>query len=588
VKTAFLLASAAALAASPPAPPPPVPAPVSQRLDPVRLPGFAARLAQSPPVDSPAAWAVIPDKQAWKALIRSSGFARQEARWAYARSLIGRGRGDEAVGVLETMAGDDPDLAMVDAWRLAHGAALTLAARADLAANELANGGLSGNPEACAWRLRASADAELSEQALSLLACARPAIGARSAEARRPFLIAVAHAAVDAHKPDLALQWLALVPDREPAANLYRGRAYGLLGKGAEARLRLARAEQSGTVPERMDARLSMIEAGAANGWLTPRETLRQLEALRYVWRGGAVEERALQLGYRIATQHNDLDETLRNGAALFRFFDPVRQGPDFLPGLQARLEAALDPASNIKLERAAGLFWDYRDLVPGGAQADLMVSKLGARLQAAGLYERAAELFEYQLFARAADLARGPLSTKVATLYILAGRPDRAVIVMRNTARTDYPDAMIFARKRVEAVALSQLGRVAEAFAVLQDVPDAAVIRAEIAWKRRDWAHVATETEGQLPDAGRLTDVGQAIVLRHAIALAMLGREDSLATLHTHYADSFAHLPNNAAFAMLTGQPGAIDPALLAKAMASMPAASPAGDLGELIERGK
>lgn len=595
MKLSLLLATAAAVAApaatkvqSPAPPASDAPQPVSEVPKLARLPGFAPELAQAAPLTSPSAWAVIGDDAAWRAIIASSGTGRQQARWDYARSLIGRERGAEALGVLELMAADDPDLALVDAWRIAHGAALTILGRSAEAAEALTGGNLDRNPEAAAWCLRALADAGMAGAALDLVAQARPAIAARAGAARGPFILAIARAAIDSGKPDLALVWLERMPDRDPGANLYRGRAYGLLGKGSEARLRLARAEWSGSMAERVDAKLSLIEVTSGEGWLKPAAAIDRLEALRYAWRGGPIEERALRLAYQLATKTNNLDEALRTGATLFRFYDIGRMGPDFLPGLQARLESALEPGSPVPLVRAAGLFWDYRDLIPSGAAGDLMVSKFGARLQSAGLYERAAELFEHQLMVRAVDLAQGPLSVKVATLYILAGRPDRALIAMRKTARVDYPDSMLFERKRVEAVALSQLGRAAEAFAVLQDVPDAAAIRAEIAWRKRDWANVAAETRSQLPGGrGHLSEVDQAIVLRRAVALAMLGKEDELSALHGRYATAFAKLPTGAAFAMLTARPGSANPAQVAKAMAAMPSASPAGDLAELIDAG-
>jgi hypothetical protein len=121
----------------------------------------------------------------------------------------------------------------------------------------------------------------------------------------------------------------------------------------------------------------------------------------------------------------------------------------------------------------------------------------------------------------------------------------------------------------------------------VLQDVPGGGAIRGELAWKRHDWATVATETKAQLPATGALSDVGQAIVLRRAIALAMLRQEDELAALHARYAAAFARLPNGPVFAALTSAPGATDPALFAKAMAALPSASPVGDLAELIDAG-
>ena len=594
MKALPLLLATAGVIAAPSAPPPaaktpPVaPAPAGAAAPAAaRLPGFAAELAQDSPLDTPSAWVVIPEADAWQTLSHASGVARQGARWAYARSLIGRGRGAEAIGVLDVMRADDPDLAMVDAWKLAHGAAHVLIGEMVPAMDELGEGGLTTNAEACAWRLRAAAELGRASDALTMIACARPALVVRSTPAREPFLLAIAHAAVNAGKPDLAMQWLAPLPDRDAAANLYRGRALGLLGQGAEARLRLARVEQGGTTPQRMDARLSLIEIASANGWIPPAAVQKRLEALRFVWRGDEVEERALQLGYRIASQGNDLEEALRTGATLYRFFDPARQPPGFVEGLQAKLGAALDPATGLPLDKAAGLFWDYRDLMPGGAAGDQLVAKLGDRLQAAGLYERAAELFEHQLLERATDLTQGPLSVKVASLFILAGRPDRAVVAMRKTAKVDYPDAMLFARKRVEAVALDQLGRTAEAFAVLQDVPDGAAIRSEFAWRKHDWNNVVAETASQLP-RGRLDEVGQAIVLRRAIALAMLGQENDLAALHGRYADAFAHLASGPAFAMLTAEPKTVSPASLAKAMAALPAVSPVGDLASLIEAGK
>lgn len=553
-----------------------------------RLPGFAAELAQQSGVNMPSAWAVMADDVAWKALARASGYSRQQVRWDYARSLIGRGRGAEAYGVLDVMSQDDPDLLMVDAFRLARGAALTLMARPADGFAELSGSSLVNNAEACAWRMRTLAETGFAEQALSQVDCARPALNARKGVTRIPFVVAVARVAVESGKPDMAMRWLALLPDRDPAANLYRGRAFLGQGKPDEARLRFARVEKSGSMAERMDARLSAIEAEVANGTLSNGAALKRLEAVRYVWRGDHIEERALRLSYRLSIENNDLQGALGAGATLFRFYDPGRQGPEFVAGLQVQLATALDPMSKLPVDQAAGLYWDYRDLAPSGAEGDFLVAKLGERLQAAGLYSRAADLLEHQLFVRARDLAQGPLSAKVASLHILAGRPDRALIALRKTVNASYPDEMIYARKRVEAVALSQTGKVEEAFAVLQDVPGAGVLRAEILWKRRDWAALATETGATLPPpASRMSDVQQAMVLRHAIALAMLGHEDALVGLRARYGTAFASLPTGPVFDMLTASVGSIDPTVVARAMASIPSASPAGDLAELIEAG-
>jgi tetratricopeptide (TPR) repeat protein len=547
-----------------------------------RLPGFAADLAQQAPVAMPGAWKIVDDDASWKAITRASQDTRQQVRWDYARSLIGQNRGPEAYGVLEVMRQDDPDMDMVDAFRLAHGVAMALMNHSADALSELGAPGLVNNPEACAWRMRILSETGFAEQALQHMACARPAL---EAQKRKPFIIAAAKAGVEAGRAGEAMNWLRQLPDRDAVANLYRGKAELVLGHADQARLRFARVERAGTMQERMDARLSGIEAEVAGGNIKRGPALKQLAALRYAWRGDEIEERALRLSYKLSTDAGDLRGSLSAGATLFRFFDPSRQGPEFMSSLQGKLTAALDPRTKLTLEQAAGLYWDYRDLSPSGADGDLLVSRLAERLQSAGLYGRAAELLEHQLFTRVNDLAQGPLSARVASLHILSGRPDRAIAALRKTANEDYPDAMIYARQRVEAVALSQLGRVEEAFAVLQNVPDAGALRSEILWKKRQWAGLASETGKALPPAGAVSDVDQAVVLRHAISLAMLGRETELAGLRARYAASFRGLATAPVFDMLTATPGSADPAALARAMASMPAVSPAGEIASLLD---
>jgi tetratricopeptide (TPR) repeat protein len=594
MKLPFLLATVAVIAAPSPSTSGPSPdvagvaAPGLAPTAPARLPAFAATLAQQPDVVSPDAWVVLPDRRgAWQRLATAPRGALQQARWDYARSLIGQGRGAEAFAVLEVMRQDDPDLAMVDAYRLALGVAQALMGRPADTFTTLSVPSLLTNAEACAWRLRALAETSYAEEAVQQIKCALPALNARHGANRLPFLLAAARAAVESGRPNYAFGLLADVSDRHAGANLYRGRAELALGRGEEARLRFARVEQSGTIAQRMDARLSQIEAQVASAAITRPVALKQLDALRFVWRGDQVEERALRLSYRLSDEAGDVRGAIAVGSVLFRFFDPVRQGPDFVSGLQDRLARALDPASGLPLDQAAGLYWDYRDLAPAGAEGDRLVFSLADRLQTAGLYPRAADLLEHQLFFRAQDVAQGPLSVRVATLHILAGHPDRAVKAMRESADNPYPLAMLHARQRVEAVALGQLGRSKEALAILQEVPGSGPLRAEIVWRNRDWNALVQEAGPELPrpSADLLSDVGQASVLRYAIALAMLGREDDLAALRVRYVGSFQGLPSAPVFDLLTARVGNVDSENLARAMAAIPSASGAGDMADLLD---
>ncbi|TXC69657.1 hypothetical protein FSB78_00775 [Sphingomonas ginsenosidivorax] len=543
---------------------------------------FSPHLSNLPLLTTPQGWQRA-GRRGWEGLIAAGPADRQAARWTYANAAIADGRAQEAIGALDVMRQDEPDLMLVPAFRLALGATLAMLDRATPAVDALSTDALAGNPEACAWRILALARGGLPGPALGQVRCAVPALNARPANARAPFLLAAARAAADLGKPALTIQLLETIPAGDPAANLLRGRATIGLGDDAGGRLLLGRARQSGDDGQRIDADLSLIEVAARAGALGGQDKA-TLRRIRFVWRGDDIEVRALRLSIDLARRAHDLPATLEAGATLFRYFSGGADRAALVAELQQTVAQLLAPDSALPLDRIAGLYWDYRDLAPAAAAGDLLVSQLADRLQAAGLYERAGELLDHQLRVRTRDLAQGPLSARVASLFILAAKPARALSALRDTDGYAYPDEMLWNRHRVEAIALDQVGRTAEAMAVLQDVPDAAVIRAEIAWKRHDWKTVAADAP---PPAGggRLTTVMQARLLRYATALAMLGREGDLAQLRVRYAGAFTGLPTAAAFAALTDAVGAVDPAALSAAMAAIPSASPAGGIADLID---
>jgi hypothetical protein len=369
----------------------------------------------------------------------------------------------------------------------------------------------------------------------------------------------------------------------DPGANLYRGRAALAMGDIKAARLLLARAN-GGTRQQQVDAQVSLLEADMATTVPTP-SMIAAIDQLAFVWRGDAIEQRLLWLRYRIATAQHDPNKQLAAGAALVRYCSLGERATPLLTELQARLAEVLAPGSSLPLDAAAGLYWDYRDLAPVGAQGDFLAIQLVDRLQDHGLYRRAADLLRHQLEHRAEDVARGPLSARVASLYILAGMPTSALAAIQNTDDANYPAEMQWERNRMAAVALYKLGRRPEALAALQDVPNGATIRHEIEWKARDWQAMVKDDAAALPAGPQLSIVEQAIVLRHAIALAMLGREPALASLRQRYARGFAGTPATATFDLLTGDPATLDGSSLSSAMLAVPSTSLSGKIGDLLE---
>lgn len=550
-----------------------------------RYPGFAPELADMARINGPQGWGRLTGQQALEVLGRSQPTTRQSARWGYAKTLIAQERYADAWGVLDVMVQDDADLGLVANFELARGVVLAALARPKEALTALSREELAGNPEACFWRARALVMSGRDEEALREVGCARAALAARTGAKRVPFLTELAEAALASGQPEQALRWLNAAPDADAAANIMRGRAHLAMDDFGKARIRLGRAERNGNEEQRYQARLALIDLAVSQRTMALPKARSEVDHIRFVWRGGAIEEQALRLSYKLAKKAGDEGGAIGAGATLVRYFELGADLPPLLAEVQTRLSGLLAPQNKMPLEKAAGIYWDYRDMMPAGGEGDRLVIQLADRLQAAGLYARAAELLEHQLRHRALDVAQGPLSVRVATLHILAGRPDRALKAVKDTERTIFPQEMLWDRARIEAVALYQAGKKEQALAVLDDVPGASGLRAELLWKRRDWNRLVAESAADLPPPEGLTEVRQAVVLRHAIALGMLGREGELARLRSRYAAGFAGLPTAPAFDMLTQDPGRVDAESLTRAMSAIPAASPAGAYADLLD---
>lgn len=553
---------------------------------PAVLQTFVTELAQRQLQHGSDAWPVIAETTSWSALAMTTPTNRQETRWSFAIAAIGRSRPSDALGALDVMIADAPALGRVPAWRRARGVALALLQRPDEALAALGDPGLANDAETCLWSMQILANVDRAAPALAKLRCAMSALTARTSPARRPFLLAVARAAIDVGKPVAALEWLRVIPGNDRDAELLRGRADVALGQIAAGRWRFEAVARAGSPNQRAAATLAIVEAGVAAHILTPPAALARLDRLQFRWRGDDIERRTLTLELHLATDHGDRRRALAAGATLFRYFNLGNQSGPMIDGLQRQFVAMLSPQSTVPLDMAAGLLWDYRDLVPVGNDGDHLVGMLVDRLQAAGLYARAADLLDHRLRGTGADVEQGPLSIRIATLRILAGTSDAAIRVLRQTEAVPYPTEIRDDRHRVEAVALELKGDHAEALATLQDIIGTRALQAELHWRARDWTHFVAVSETMLPRGG-LDAVSQTIVLRHAIGLALLDREKALAGLHLRYASGFAALATAPTFAILTAPLGAVDSARLTDAMTALPSVSPAGAFGDLLTAG-
>ena len=82
----------------------------------------------------------------------------------------------------------------------------------------------------------------------------------------------------------------------------------------------------------------------------------------------------------------------------------------------------------------ALGMFYDFRDLTPIGRRGDEMIRRLTDRLVSVDLLDQAAELLQHQVDHRLQGAARAQVATRLAVIYLMNRKPDRALATLQTT----------------------------------------------------------------------------------------------------------------------------------------------------------
>ena len=83
-------------------------------------------------------------------------------------------------------------------------------------------------------------------------------------------------------------------------------------------------------------------------------------------------------------------------------------------------------------------LFYDFRELTPAGRRGDEMIRRLADRLVAVDLLGQAAELLQHQVDNRLQGAARAQVAARLAVIYLMNRKPDRALATLRATRAAD------------------------------------------------------------------------------------------------------------------------------------------------------
>jgi tetratricopeptide (TPR) repeat protein len=492
---------------------------------------------------------------------------RMAARLDVARFYLAQNLFGEAKGVLDVAVADGHQDAEVPAALVMRAVAEIMLGHAASALKGLSNPAVHDDYDAPLWRAMALAGQGKWAEAREGFKTIETASATIPVELRRVALKDAARTAIevgdfaDATNKLRELEMLSVPAEFEPALSLLKGRIAAALGRPLDALAAYEDAVHANDQSVAAQARLRQIEMELALGKVSRTDAIAALELRAVLWRGDDTEVETLQQLGHLYTQEARYRDALQSMLTALRFHPRSPLAPRIQEEAAATFQALfLDgKADAMPPIQALSLFYDFRELTPAGRRGDEMVRRLAERLVSVDLLNQAAELLQYQVDHRLEGAARAQVAVRLAMIYLMAHKPDRALQALRDTRSGDLPNQLRTQRLLLEARALSDTGQhdLALELVVNLEGSDVERLRADILWTAHRWQQAGEQIEREYGERWRdfapLTDAERADILRGAIAYALAEDAIGLDRFREKYAAKMSDGPDRRAFEVVT-----------------------------------
>jgi hypothetical protein len=483
-----------------------------------------------------------------------------------ARFYLANGFAAEALGLLNLLQQHDPALAGDTQLVTMKAAAEYMMGRYRDAHNDLIGPNFDADRHAAFWRGLIEAAMEDWKNAHAHLEQAGPVMNRYSPAWQATAYLADADAALGMGRLDLADAALQRMPkdlDRKHAlaAELAQARLMAAQTRYEGAAKHFIAVEKGGDEKLAAQAIFYHTNAALAATAITVPQAIEQLERLRFRWRGDALELKTLRKLASLYTgrgQWHDGLKTLRVATQNFGGQDAARIAQDDMRAAFVNLFLK-GGADKMKPVDALALFYDNLDLTPIGPDGDEMIRRMSDRLVAVDLLGPAANLLAYQVDKRLDGIAKAQVATRLAAVYLMDHKADKAVAAIRDSQITGLPDEEMHQRMLLEArafAALKQWDNALDLIAVDQ-AEDTKRLRADIYWDSGNWAIAGQKAEEILDarwsDTAPLSNSDRAQVMRAAVAYSLANDEASLKRVREHFAAKMKGTPDAGLFAVLS-----------------------------------
>ncbi len=496
---------------------------------------------------------------------------RLAPRLDLARFYVARDMYPEAKGVLDIALADDRAASEQGSATVLRAVTEIMMNRPDDALKDLADPSIGDQHDAPLWRALAYAKQGKWGQARDGFKGADAAVATLPVELQRVALKEEMRSAIEVGDFSTAssqlndFQTIGMSHELEPGMAVLIGRLAEGMGRNEDALSAYQTAADSWDRRAAAQGQLRETLLRYTLGDLKRDDVISQLETLTTIWRGDETEIEALQMLARLYTadgRYRDSFYVMRSALAAHPNSDMTRR----IQQEAARTFDALFLAGKgdtMSAIDALALFYDFRELTPIGRRGDEMIRRLADRLVGIDLLDQAADLLQYQVDNRLQGAARAQVATRLAVIYLMNHKADRALAALRATRTADLSNEARNQRLLLEARALSDMGRHDLALEVIGNLDGREVIRlrSDIYWAGRHWREAAEQIEllygERWKDWQPLNDIERSDILRAELGYALGEDTLGLGRFREKYAAKMAGTPDAHAFDVVSAPLG-------------------------------
>lgn len=494
---------------------------------------------------------------------QATGLSRLPAHVNLARFYLARGLYSEAKGILDLVFSElKPGEEEASSLTL-HAVASTLAGRPEVALADLASPAITADIDSQLWKALAYARQQKWADAREKFKNVDFAITALPIDLQRIVIAEAFRASLEVRDYPGAsvrsndLDMVGLAPEQVGSIALLRGRLAEALGHDQDALAAFKAAKASTDRPAAVEAQLREIALRQKRNEITDDDALRELEVIAVMWRGDAIEVKTLDMLSRLYAakgRYQDAFAAARTATGLQPNSEASRRMQD---DASALFEQIFNGAKGDDLPpvEALAMFYEFRDLTPIGRRGDEMIRRLADRLVTVDLLDQAAELLQYQIDHRIEGSARAQVASRLAMVYLMSRKPERAIAALRTTRIADLAGEIRQQRLLLEARAQTDIGRHDLALDIISNLAgrEAVRLRSDIYWAARRWRESAEQIELLYGDRWRnfqpLSAAEKSDIIRAVIGYALAEDAIGLARFREKYTAKMDGGSDRAAF---------------------------------------